>query len=61
MCEEVLVPLNLLCDFESCFTVQASEREYLEQVQLVDSGYPKGLSNITQYASSSDGLSSIDF
>ena len=61
MWEEVLKPLNLLWDFSRCSIAQASEIEYFERVRLVYFWYRNVLSNITQYVSSLEGLSDLDF
>jgi len=58
LCQEVLLPLNLLWDVVRLFLVQASEREYLERDQLGATGDLWGPSIKTQYSSSSG--SSLD-
>jgi len=56
LCQEVLVPLNLLWDVVRLFLVQASEREYLERDRLGATGKLWGPSIKTHSLSSGSSL-----
>ena len=56
LCQEVLLPLNLLWDVVRLFLVQASEREYLERDRLGATGDLWGPSIKTHSLSSESSL-----